>query len=443
MTAGFTAILNMTITASYVAAAVMVIRLFLNKAPKIFSYVLWLAVLIRLVLPFSFPSAFSFLSFLTPTSRTGTGALEFVPSTLGLMLQPAVDTGVGLVNQAVNTSLPAGTPTASVNPMTIIMEIAGMVWVIGMVVLLLYFVVSYFKITSNLKTATLVSGNIYETDRITTPLVCGFIKPKIYVPLGLSDHELSYIVAHEQVHIRRLDYLVKPFAWLLLSVYWFNPLMWVSFNLMSKDMEMSCDEKVIASMGQEVKLSYSKSLLSLSVRSSGFSLGRPLAFGESHIQARIRNVLSYRKPRAPVTAAACVFSLICILGFTANPQGTPGIPLKTMENHAAVWANALIIRDGEPRYEMMSETMREKFKQEQIARSGEDWNYNIGVSSPWVVTFEVKIEDHTAHITYFTQTSEPASYLSEEAVTFGRVEGEVVVVGYESVYEDVKVEDGM
>lgn len=135
---------------------------------------------------------------------------------------------------------------------------------------------------NNVRTATLVRDNIFETDRIDSPFVCGFIKPKIYVPINLPEQELSYILAHEQTHIRRLDYLVKPFAFLVLIIHWFNPIMWLSFALMSKDMEMSCDESVIRRMGSDRKASYSNSLLSLAVKRSGLLVGSPLAFGESH-----------------------------------------------------------------------------------------------------------------------------------------------------------------
>ncbi len=320
MTMLFTAILNMSITASYVALAVIAIRLLLKKAPKVFSYALWLAVLIRLVCPFSFNSAFSFLSFLKPNVQASTGAMEYVPHNIGLMQNSAVDVGIDGINQFVNSSLPSATPAASVNPIQIVLGIAGIIWIVGVVILLIYCVISYLKITYNVKTATLVKDNIFETDRITAPFLFGFIKPKIYVPVGISDNELSYILAHEQTHIQRLDYLIKPFAFLVLIVHWFNPLMWVSFALMSKDMEMSCDESVIKKMGNEVKGSYSNSLLSLSAKRSGLILGSPLAFGESNIKSRIKNILNYKKPAFGVIILAIVATVSLIVAFTANPK---------------------------------------------------------------------------------------------------------------------------
>lgn len=318
MTSLFIAILNMSITASYIAIAVIVTRLLLKKVPKVFSYVLWLAVLIRLVFPFSFNSAFSFLGYLNSNAQTG--GQKYVPINIGLMKKPVVDVGINIVNSAVNSSLPSATTIASVNPMQIILEITMIIWTFGIVLLFIYSVISYLKVKSNVKTATLIKDNIFETDKIITPFLCGFINPKIFVPIGLSENELSYIIGHELAHIKRLDYIIKPFAFLVLIMHWFNPLMWVSFTLMSKDMEMSCDESVIKSMGSDVKGGYSNSLLSLSVKRSGLLFGSPLAFGESNIKSRIKNVLNYKRPSLWVVIISIISIVSLIIVFTANPK---------------------------------------------------------------------------------------------------------------------------
>lgn len=320
MTDLFTAILNMSITASYVALAVIVIRSFLINMPKIFSYALWLPVLVRLVCPFSFSSAFSLLNFLQHKPQINTGAMEYIPYNIGFMRNPAVDVGIDGINSAVNSSLPPAAPIASANPMQIVMAIAGDIWVAGVALLLIYSIVSYLKVISNVKTATLIKDNIFETDRVATPFVCGFIRPKIIIPAGMSENELSYILAHERTHIRRLDYLMKPFAFLALILHWFNPLMWLSFALMSKDMEMSCDESVLKKLGNDIKGSYSSSLLSLSAKRSGLLAGSPLAFGESNIKSRIKNIMTYKKPEFWVVAAAIVISAVLMVFFTANPK---------------------------------------------------------------------------------------------------------------------------
>ncbi|MEA1959741.1 MAG: M56 family metallopeptidase [Bacillota bacterium] len=526
----------MSITASYVVLAVILIRLLLKKAPKIFSYALWSAVLIRLICPVTFTSAFSILSFVKPSTQQNSGALTYVPHNIGLMQNPGIDVGIDGMNNAINGSLPQAVQTASVNPMQTVLFLLSMVWILGIALLVLYNVISYIKVLNSTKTATLVQQEIFETDRIDTPFVCGFIKPKIYIPAGMSENELSYILAHEQIHIKRLDYLIKPFAFLVLIVHWFNPLMWISFTLMSKDMEMSCDESVIKKMGNNVKGCYSRSLLSLSEKRSGLLTGSPLAFGESNIKSRIKNVLNYKKPVFWVVAVACVVTVVLVVGLIGNPAEEQDLSFLNIDNliplvaqsdtgkitanssvfgecqldakqvsylldHAkwkaknvrsayelssyltlkvpadskceirfydaeptlamviydgeyryykisesdfksidklllaTAWANALKTRDGKPRYEMMSEQAKENFTKEQIDRSGDNWNFNIGVSSPWVVDFEIEIDGMTANITYLTQTSEPAYYNSRETLSFGKENGTLVVVDYQTIYE--------
>jgi len=316
----FTTVLNMSITASFVAVGVIFARLILRKMPNIFSYALWSAVLIRLVLPISFTSAFSFLRVIKPGTQQTTGALAYVPYNMGLTQTPGIDVGVDGINKAVNSSLPQTLQTASVNPMQIVMAILSIVWVIGAVVLIIYSVISYLKVINKVKTSTLVRNEIFETDRISTPFVCGFIKPKIYIPTDISQNELPYILAHERVHIKRLDYLIKPFAFLVLSVHWFNPFMWLSFILMNKDLEMSCDESVLKISGAETRTNYSHSLLALATGKRQLLSGSPLAFGESNVKARIKNVLNYKKPPFWVVVAALIATVALVVLFTANPK---------------------------------------------------------------------------------------------------------------------------
>ncbi|MCO1602090.1 M56 family metallopeptidase [Desulfosporosinus nitroreducens] len=196
----------------------------------------------------------------------------------------------------------------------------SLVWVVGVTLLILYSVISYLKVINNVKTSTLVRDDIFETDRIVTPFVCGFMKPKIYIPTDISQSELPYILAHERVHIKRLDYLIKPFAFLVLSVHWFNPLMWLSFFLMSKDLEMSCDESVLKLFGDETRANYSQSLLALATGKRQLLSGSPLAFGESNAKARIINVLSYKKPPFWVVVVALIATFALVVLFTANPK---------------------------------------------------------------------------------------------------------------------------
>lgn len=322
----FTAILNMSITASYVAIGVMLVRGFLRKAPKLFSYVLWAAVLFRLVCPLSFSTGFSVLGLLNVDSQNQAGVLEYVPQDIGFMQTPAVQSGISSLDGAVNAALPQATPIASVNPMQIWIALLSLIWISGISVLLTYSVFSYLKIKRRLLTATLVQDNVYESDQIGTAFVCGFLHPKIYIPVGVGEADLPYILEHERTHIRRKDHILKPVAFLALILHWFNPLMWLSFALMSRDMEMSCDESVLHRMSQDARRGYSGSLLSLSVKGSGLFAANPLAFGESHVKARIHNVLNYKKPAFWVMVLAVIALVVSIVAFSSNPPKSSTAP---------------------------------------------------------------------------------------------------------------------
>jgi bla regulator protein BlaR1 len=259
----FITVLNMSLTASYVALVVIIIRMLLGKSPKIFSYVIWAVVWFRLVCPVSFESPLSLVPIKSP-----------IPYDITTSTNPMVRFGLrsvdNVLNQSIKSSVPTVNPAASVNPMGVVMEIAAVIWLLGIAVILCYSIVSYFRLKIRLSTATLFKDNIFETDRIKTPFVLGFIRPKIFIPTGLAQKELDYILKHEQVHIKRKDYIIKPMAFLAVVLHWFNPLIWLCYFLMSKDMEMSCDESVIKQSREDIRASYSHSLLSLSAKQSGF-----------------------------------------------------------------------------------------------------------------------------------------------------------------------------
>lgn len=316
----FTVILNMSITASYVAVGVMIVRVLFKKAPKIFSYALWAVVLFRLICPLSFSSPFSFLGVLNLDSHNMIGMTEYVPYDIGLMEAPAVQSDTGSLESSVNSSLQQAIPISSVTPLQTWMDVLSFVWLAGILVLFVYSIMSYTKIIRRLDTATIVKDNIYESDRIGTAFVCGFVRPKIYVPVGVGGSDLSYILEHEYTHIRRRDHLIKSLAFFTLILHWFNPLIWLSFMLMSRDMEMSCDESVLRKMGEETKGSYSASLLSLSVKGTWLLTANPLAFGESHVKARIKNILNYKKPAIYLVLVVVVMLVVAAVAFMADPQ---------------------------------------------------------------------------------------------------------------------------
>ncbi len=309
----FIQILNMSFNASIVIIIVLAIRLLLKKAPKMFSYVLWSVVLIRLILPISFESPFS----LMPTQANPIST-EILYATV-----PVVDTGITSINNVVNVALPAATPIASVNPLQIWVVFGSLIWVIGIFIMLLYSFITYLKLKKRLVNARHYRDNIYLVEALSTPFVMGVFHPQIYLPSTLSDQERTLILHHEQTHIRRLDPLFKIIAFFTLCLHWFNPLVWVAFFSCSSDMEMACDEAVIKQMGHDVKKEYSSSLLSLTTgrRILGAT---PLAFGEGDTKKRVKNVLQYKSPKFWVLALATVAIVLIGIGLISNPINASG-----------------------------------------------------------------------------------------------------------------------
>ena len=326
----FITVVNMSITASCVAVGVIFIRLLLKKAPKIFSYILWAPVLFRLVCPFSFDSAFSLFNLVSLDAKQGSLAYGFVSQDTGVIRTPAIRVGIGGIDNVADVPLPAAVPgdfpAAGTKPIQAWLAVLSLVWILGVISLLTYSIVSYVKTRRKLRTATLVEGNVFETDAVETAVVCGFIRPKIYVPVNIGDTDLSYILENERTHIRRKDHLVKPLAYLALILHWFNPLMWLCFSLMSRDMEMSCDESVLRKLGDSAKNGYSSSLLSLAVRRKGLLAANPLAFGENHVKTRIKNILDFKKPAFWGIAVAVTAVCAAVIAFTANPPEKEAIP---------------------------------------------------------------------------------------------------------------------
>lgn len=309
----FLTIVNMSVAASYVIVAVLLLRLLLKKAPRKYSYALWIAAAFRLCCPVSFSAGFSLFGLLRLTQRGA--ALEFVPENLGTMTQPQVHTGLPVVNRALNDALPAATPAASANPTQLIVFAAALVWCAGVAAMAIYALISYARLRRRLRTATRREGRVFESERVRSPFVLGVIRPKIYLPYGLSEESRAFVLAHEACHLKRFDPLVRLFSFCLLALHWFNPLVWAAFFCMSRDMEMSCDEKVLENGGAGA---YSLCLLSVA---SGrrFPAPGPLAFGEIGVKGRIRHALKWRKPRRWAAAAAIALCAVTILACAANP----------------------------------------------------------------------------------------------------------------------------
>ena len=304
----FLQIINMSIISTYVILFIILARLLLKRAPKIFSYGLWAIAFLRLVFPFSFESIFSLISINTNT----------IPENIAYTPAPQIQSGIRVVDGAVNRVLSTPTPIeSSVNPIQIWISAASLIWVVGLVLLLAYSLLSTLRLARKLKSASHYYDNIYVMDSIGTPFVFGLVKPKIYLPNNLAKSEEPYIIKHEKPISKERPYY-KVHSFIILSIHWFNPMVWLAFHLMVEDMEKSCDESVIKELGYGIKKDYSNSLLSLSLgrRTIG---GSPIAFGENNTKSRIKNVLNYKKPKFWVTILAMVVIIVLAVGLLSNP----------------------------------------------------------------------------------------------------------------------------
>ena len=308
----FLKILNLGITASYVMAAVMLVRLiFRKKAPKKLICALWLLVGVRLVCPFSLESVLS----LIPSAET-------VPPEIVSSPAPQITSGFAAFNSVVNPVLSeafAPIPEQSVSPMQVLTEVGAWVWLAGVIAVCLYGLISYIKLKRKMSDAVLLSGYIFQSEKVESPFILGFFMPKIYLPFALSDTDRENVIAHETAHIKRKDHIIKPLAFLLLAVYWFNPLVWVSYVLLCRDIELACDERVIKDLSEDSRKVYAKSLLDCAVKRKSIA-ACPLAFGEVGVKTRIKGVMHYKKPAfwvILITVAAIIVTSVC---FLTNPK---------------------------------------------------------------------------------------------------------------------------
>ncbi len=305
----FSAILDLQLTACYVILLVLLLRFFLRKQPKIYSYALWSVVLFRLLCPFRFETVLS----LIPRVQAAPQIIQdsvIPPQTPVLTAPSAVPNVFDLPTipvEAVQNAAPVD--WGSFLPY---------LWLAGIAALLLYSVLGLSKLKRNLRSAQEAESGVYEAQGLETAFVLGLLKPKIYLPCGLSAEEREYILLHERTHLRRGDHLIKLAAFVALCVHWFNPLVWLSFLLSTQDMEMSCDEAVIAKLGSGVKKAYSGSLLSLAA-GKRILRATPLAFGEGDTKIRIKNVLNYKKPSFWVTVALAILVAVVGVGLASDP----------------------------------------------------------------------------------------------------------------------------
>ena len=311
MSEAFLKVVNMSISAGWLVLAVLALRLILKKAPKWVNVLLWGIVAIRLICPFSIESALS----LIPSTET-------ISPEIMMDWTPEISTGIEPLDQVVNPVIstsfaPQG--MASANPLQILIPVAANLWLLGVLILLAYTAISYLTLRYKLRTAIILRDNIFQCETVSSPFVLGILKPRIYLAYAMDGKNLRHVVAHEKAHIRRKDHWWKPLGFLLLTVYWFNPLMWVAYILLCRDIELACDEKVIAELGNDQRADYTQALVTCAVNRRMIA-ACPLAFGEVGVKDRVKCIMNYRKPTFWIIVTALVVCVAVAVCFLTDPN---------------------------------------------------------------------------------------------------------------------------
>lgn len=473
----FLTFLYKNMTVSVVIIAVLLARLLLRKMPKKYSYILWSIVGIRMIFDLPFATNISVFNLFRGFAKRS--------STMGTMLTGSHKTNLQGATDALNTIGTTGTSTAhasrntTVGAMThtlttsqMVLGILGLLWLIVVALFVAYGIYSYVKCRLLVRTAVIARDiipdthkkkgivSVWECDRIPSPFVFGIIRPRIYIPFRMPKQEQAYILAHEQCHIRRLDPLWKLIAFLLLAVYWWNPLVWCAFFYMVRDMEMSCDEAVIEQFGNEIKQGYSNSLLSFAMERHPYSFA-PIAFGEGDAGRRIKNVLNFKKPHTWVAILVIVLLVVVcvscltngkdkISSETASDTENSQMPQQTVEtteapidsaNSSTVeaplsrvdqWAQAFCSRDVRTIQDMATDDAKNELKEENLL----DDNGNFGWSSPWpwfdeesgIPAYQITQSDDTsATILYYAQVSDPHVTVWKETLQYTRKDDKIEI----------------
>lgn len=306
MTAIFLKIVNMSFSASWLILALLALRLLLRTTPKWGRVVLWGLVAVRLLVPFSIESRFSMIPGIQPVDA---------PPATTVITSPAGEGSAAAV--AAYLSLEA---------------ILSIIWLTGVVILMVWFVVSYLRLLRRLDTGVLLRENIYQSELVADPMVVGIIRPRIYIPFRIDDHGMDLVVLHEQTHIRRGDHWWKLLAFVCLSLHWFNPLVWISYGLLCRDIELACDEAVISGLDHEGRGDYAQTLMTFSVKSPGFPV-YPVGFSTVDTKGRIRAIAGYRNSGLEtilLLSVCCLFLVICFL-----TEPVKSVPEALLEDNSA------------------------------------------------------------------------------------------------------------
>lgn len=477
----FLTFLYKNMTVSVVIIAVLLARFLLRKMPKKYSYILWSIVGIRMIFDLPFATNISVFNLFRGFAKRSSTMGTMLTGSHRTNLQGSTDllnktdtTGAAAAYASRSTAVEAITHTLTTSQM--VLGILGLLWLIVVALFVAYGIYSYVKCRLLVRTAVIAHDiipdthkkkgivSVWECDRIPSPFVFGIIRPRIYIPFRIPKQEQAYILAHEQCHIRRLDPLWKLIAFLLLAVYWWNPLVWCAFFYMVRDMEMSCDEAVIEQFGNEIKQGYSNSLLSFAMERHPYSFA-PIAFGEGDAGRRIKNVLNFKKPHTWV--AILVFVLLVVVGVSCLTNGKDKISSETVsdtensqmqqtavetteapmssDNSSTVqeslqsvdkWAQAFAARDVRTIQDMATDDAKNELKEENLL----DDNGNFGWSSPWpwfdeksgMPAYQItQLDDTSATILYYAQVSDPHVTVWEETLQYTKTDDKIEITSEE------------
>lgn len=473
----FLTFLYKNMTVSVVIIAVLLARFLLRKMPKKYSYILWSIVGIRMIFDLPFATNISVFNLFRGFAKHTSTVETMLAGSHRTNLQGSIDllnktdtTGAAAAHASRSTAVEAMTHTLTTSQT--VLGILGLLWLIVVALFVTYGIYSYVKCRLLVRTAVIARDitpdshkkknnvSVWECDRIPSPFVLGIIRSRIYIPFRMPKQEQAYILAHEECHIRRLDPLWKLIAFLLLAVYWWNPLVWCAFFYMVRDMEMSCDEAVIEQFGNEIKQGYSNSLLSFAMERHPYSFA-PVAFGEGDAGRRIRNVLNFKKPHTWV--AILVFVLLVVVGVSCLTNGKDKISSETVsdtensqmqqtavetteapmssDNSSTVqeslqsvdkWTQAFAARDVRTIQDMATDDAKNELKEENLL----DDNGNFGWSSPWpwfdeesgMPAYQITQSDDTsATILYYAQVSDPHVTVWKETLQYTRKDDKIEI----------------
>lgn len=473
----FLTFLYKNMTVSVVIIAVLLARFLLRKMPKKYSYILWSIVGIRMIFDLPFATNISVFNLFRGFAKHTSTVETMLAGSHRTNLQGSIDllnktdtTGAAAAHASRSTAVEAMTHTLTTSQT--VLGILGLLWLIVVALFVAYGIYSYVKCRLLVRTAVIARDitpdsrkkknnvSVWECDRIPSPFVLGIIRSRIYIPFRMPKQEQAYILAHEECHIRRLDPLWKLIAFLLLAVYWWNPLVWCAFFYMVRDMEMSCDEAVIEQFGNEIKQGYSNSLLSFAMERHPYSFA-PVAFGEGDAGRRIKNVLNFKKPHTWV--AILVFVLLVVVGVSCLTNGKDKISSETVsdtensqmqqtavetteapmssDNSSTVqeslqsvdkWTQAFAARDVRTIQDMATDDAKNELKEENLL----DDNGNFGWSSPWpwfdeesgMPAYQITQSDDTsATILYYAQVSDPHVTVWKETLQYTRKDDKIEI----------------